>query len=412
MAELSPYKPFSFTGKGILEIIPMIIAFSLPLPLRISSIIMTTSVALYIMVSLKTGGLRKNFFREPLFILIAMQITIVLVGLLFSLDIKQGIRDLERVAFLPGTLLLIYFWKAYDIKTTDLLFWLLAGCVVIISWGGVYTLFFLDSNSRNAILSSGHSYFTDIILIHPTYLSAYLIVLFFFLAENIRTKSRTLSTNKKSVFAGLLLFIVTILFFIRSQMGLLTFITVLIIYGVILLKKRARMVTFVLFTSAFVVFLVDRHRVATFLDTYGKNVSSALDQRFSIWQGSIRGIQSSPLFGGGTGGEQVLINRGYEQTGYQEGIEKAFNAHNQYLQYLARNGVVELLCFLAILIYGFKKSLQHNNHVFLMFNITVTLIMFAESFLSVQRGIVFFYFFMCAFVLLPYESETDAHKPV
>ena len=135
-------------------------------------------------------------------------------------------------------------------------------------------------------------------------------------------------------------------------------------------------------------------------------------ERFSVWQGTIEGIKTAPFFGAGTGGEQKLINEGYAKTGYQEGIDNSYNAHNQYLQFMARNGILELGCFLTLLIYSFKQSLKIPNYTFLMFNMSVTLIMFTESFLDVQRGIVFFYFFLCAFIYLPYESTSQPLKDV
>jgi O-antigen ligase len=270
----------------------------------------------------------------------------------------------------------------------------------------------LADEQQKQIFELGHTYFADIVLIHPLYLSTYFIFIFFFLLETLRTKRDVLNTLSKVGVTIALIFIVGMLLFLRSQMSLITFVMLLVMYAIIILKRRAWLVTFVLFTIALLVFLLDQNRVTTFFDTYGKNVSTALDQRFSVWRGAIEGIKTAPFFGAGTGGEQELINEGYSKTGYQEGIDNSYNAHNQYLQFMARNGILELGCFLALLIYSFRQSLKMTNYTFLMLNMSVTLIMFTESFLDVQRGIVFFYFFLCAFIYLPYESTSLTVKDV
>jgi O-antigen ligase len=130
-------------------------------------------------------------------------------------------------------------------------------------------------------------------------------------------------------------------------------------------------------------------------------VSTAVEQRFSVWDGSLKGLSHSPVFGGGTGGEQALINEGYASINYQEGIDNSYNAHNQYLQFLTRNGIPELLCFLALFVYAFRQSLKSPGNMFMMFNIMVLFMMFVESFLDVQKGILFFYFFLCVFLVEP-----------
>ncbi len=146
-------------------------------------------------------------------------------------------------------------------------------------------------------------------------------------------------------------------------------------------------------------FLLDKNNSPNLIDEYGA-VSKAFDQRIEIWKGAIQGIKNSPLIGAGTGGTQELLNAGYKSIGYEEGVVNEFNAHNQYLQFMARNGLIELIIFLSILGYSFWRSSKESNYTFLMFNMLVAFVMLTESFLSVQKGIAFFYFFLLAFVYL------------
>lgn len=387
----------------------LLLAFSIPFPLRINSIAVVTFFSLFAILTVTQSGIRKEFITSPAALLIALLFLIVVVGLLHTSDMQQGIRDIERSAFLIALLIIVYQLRNLGIGSFWVMFSFTTACIALTLYGLVAT--FLNDKQQE-ILELGHASFPENIHIHPTYLSLYLIFIFYFLLETVRKKR--LELNRLSMYGmiSILIYVVVLLVFLRSQMSLLIFSMLFIVYIVIIFKRRAWLVTFSLFTIGFLVFLLDSKRVVTFFDTYGKNVSSALDQRFFVWEGAIEGIKSHVFFGAGTGGEQRLISEGYAKTGYQEGIDNSYNAHNQYLQFLARNGAIELLCFLALLVYSFRQSLKMPNYIFLMFNMTVTLIMFTESFLDVQRGIVFFYFFLCVFIYLPYDSPPNRARSV
>ena len=463
----------------IFFILLLTISLTISLPIRINAIVTVSAFTVFAILIVSLGNFSREFIKSPVFNLLAIQFILLLIGLLYTSDIEKGMSDVERSSFILAYLII----SQYPLKKMTVSYLILAfaaGCFSITFYGLYYALFVLTGGQQKQVFELGHTYFADIILIHPLYLSIYFIFIFFFLLETARTKKLMLTnlslagigvalisitgiifflrsqmslitfamllvmytiiilkrrawlvtfiffflletartkklmlTNLSLAGIGVALISITgIIFFLRSQMSLITFAMLLVMYTIIILKRRAWLVTFILFTIALLVFLLDQNRVTTFFDTYGKNVSTALDQRFSVWQGTIEGIKTAPFFGAGTGGEQQLINEGYAKTGYQEGIDNSYNAHNQYLQFMARNGILELGCFLTLLIYSFRQSLKMPNYTFLMFNMSVTLIMFTESFLDVQRGIVFFYFFLCAFIYLPYESTTQPLKDV
>ena len=396
----------------ILSILSLILVFSIPFPIRVNSFFVAFVFFLFSVLVIKEKRLKYNFVKPTAGLLIIGLFLISLFGLAYTSNLEQGWKNLERSAFLISFLFIVYQMRGLNIQVFKLIVTFAVGCFAVALFGLAYTLIVLKGDQQKQVFEFGHTYFADIILIHPVYLSIYLIFIFFSILETIRTRKSQLSIGGKIGLALAQIFILGLLFFLRSQMSLITFAMLLVMYTIIILKRRAWLVTFVLFTIALLVFLLDQNRVTTFFDTYGKNVSTALDQRFSVWHGAIEGIKTAPFFGAGTGGEQQLINKGYAKTGYQEGIDNSYNAHNQYLQFMARNGILELGCFLALLIYSFRQSLKMPNYTFLMFNMSVTLIMFTESFLDVQRGIVFFYFFLCAFIYLPYESTSQPMKDV
>lgn len=409
MTSLLPLKSNHIVAK-VNTFLAGLVAFSIVLPIRANALISVVVLLGYFIYGIAKRNFSKHFFKTPLFFLIFAHLAIQLLGLLHSLNVLQGYDDLERYFF--ALLLPIFIWliRCYGITTSQLIIAFAIGTIGLTFYGIVNSMFVLDEKQRDNIFESGHAYFSDKILMHPSYLSLYLTFVFFFLLEKGRSCFRKLSKPMLAALLLSLIYIVGMLLFLRSQMGLIIFVLLCFLYAIIVFKKRAWLMTFLLVTISMMVFLLDANRMSTFFDTYGKNVSSALDNRFKVWGGAIEAIKAAPILGVGTGSEQSALNDGYSKTGYQEGIDRVYNAHNQYLQFWVRNGIIELVCFLALLVYSFRKSLQSSNYTFLLFNIVFSLYMLTESSLSVHKGIVFFYFFLSAFVFLPFDTPSEPAK--
>lgn len=379
-----------------------LLAMSIPFPVRVTGFIIfmvTVSYAVYLLVFKKYD---RTLLRDPLFILLVVSFIILLLGLLWG-NYKSGWMELERGLFLVSLPFVVF----HSAKNSSLAIWQIVasfflGCFLtsMVAWFHVF--WYADYS----ILTDGHTRFTDILDIHPTYLSSFFIFSFFYFVEWLR-KIRTTDSITLRVAAGFsCLYSFGMIFFLRSQIAMLSFVILLLIYLIIRQKRRAWLVTFILFTIVFLTYLLDTHRVATLFDRYGKNVSTALDGRAKLWRGVLEAIRISPVFGAGTGAEQALINRGYEAVGYNEGVENSYNAHNQYLQFWVRNGLLELGCFLFLLVFLFLRALKLRSFSYLIFLMMVSMIMFTESFLNVQKGIVFFYFFACVFTMVSEDQST------
>jgi O-antigen ligase len=385
-------------------------AFSIVLPIRINAIVSLTSFAICLTAEFLTKEFDFSFFKTLLFILVGTQSIILLVGLVQTTDMTQGYADVERFGYALLLPFLIYLCRRSGITVSQLLSAFTLGCVALLLYGSLYAVLFLSKEEGMKVWELGHVYFTDNLQMHPTYLSIYLILVIFFLLEIIRTKQTRLTPLPILGLGVAVISLIAFLFFLRSQTALLTFALLSVLYILIIFKKRAWLVTFSLAAIVFLVFLLDAKRVSTFFDTYGKNVSSALDNRFKVWNGAIEAIKNRPFFGSGTGSEYNVLNQAYLKIGFRDGFANSYNAHNQYLQYWVRNGLVELAVFLTLLFYCFKQSLKFSSYTFLMFNMLMSLSMLAESCLSLHRGIVFFYFFISAFIFLPYTKDSDTYS--
>jgi len=72
-----------------------------------------------------------------------------------------------------------------------------------------------------------------------------------------------------------------------------------------------------------------------------------------------------------------------------------YNYHNQYAQIFSEAGIFGLLLLVLMLFYNFKKALKTKNFLFISFAIIIPIVFLTESFLWVQRGIIFFTVFYC-----------------
>src|SRR5260221_1322021 len=386
------------------------VAFSIVLPIRINAIVSLTSFALCLVANILMKGFDISFFKTSLFILIIIQSAILLLGLVQTTDLIQGYADVERFGYALLFPFFIYQGRRSGITVSHLMGVFTLGCVALLLYGSAYTVLFLPNEERMKVWELGNVYFTNNFQMHPAYLSIYLILVIFFLSEILRMRQNNLTFMQIFGLGILIVSLTVFLFFLRSQMALLTFALLSVLYILITFKKRAWLVTFFLTTIVFLVFLLDSKRVSTFFDTYGKNVSSALDNRFKVWDGAIEAIKGRPFWGSGTGGENKALNQAYLKIGFDDGATNSYNAHNQYLQYWIQNGIVELAVFLTLLFYSFRQSLKSSSYTYLMFNMLMTLSMLAESCLSLHRGIVFFYFFLSAFIFLPYKSDPSSYS--
>jgi O-antigen ligase len=81
-----------------------------------------------------------------------------------------------------------------------------------------------------------------------------------------------------------------------------------------------------------------------------------------------------------------------QEEGYQ-----SKNFHNQYIQIFAETGVFGLLILLIILFFNGKKTIQSKDFTQIAFAVLMISLFLTESFLSRQRGVMFFALFFCLF---------------
>lgn len=79
-----------------------------------------------------------------------------------------------------------------------------------------------------------------------------------------------------------------------------------------------------------------------------------------------------------------------------EGYDE-FNFHNQYIQFFAELGVLGFLLIVTMVLINLKNGLNNKDFIHISFAVLMISLFLTESFLSRQRGIIFFMMLYCLF---------------
>jgi O-antigen ligase len=120
--------------------------------------------------------------------------------------------------------------------------------------------------------------------------------------------------------------------------------------------------------------------------------------RLAIWRCSFDLIKQHGLIGLGTGDVQDELQKAYEKRKfYFASRYNNYNAHNQYIQQLLAHGVIGLFSLLLSMGIGFYLALKQKNALYFYFLIIFAVICLTESFLEINKGIIWYSFFNSLF---------------
>lgn len=120
---------------------------------------------------------------------------------------------------------------------------------------------------------------------------------------------------------------------------------------------------------------------------------------------ALRIIKKHPLFGVGIGDKKYkLIERNLElgderyiEFGADAKPDGVFNAHNQFLDFWISAGIIPVIGLLFFFLNEFSKALRSRHILYLGLLYCFCLFCFTDMAMMVQRGVVFFLFFICLF---------------
>lgn len=240
---------------------------------------------------------------------------------------------------------------------------------------------------------------------HATYLSMLIVICIIFCLEQLfhyqpvskRIYLVTCSTiliagliqlSSKSVLFALLL-IITIGFslFVVSKGNRNRFLFISTISSVLLV---AFILSFQVFRERYITKLRD--------DLYGNHSIVSMNGRFDRWNIALGLIRQSPISGTGTGSEVPLLRESYFEQKMYGPYLFSLNAHNQFLSFMINSGVIGLIIYLGVLVWGLWQSVKHRDIFLFSFIVLITVVSFSEDLLDVNKGIFFYAFFFPFFI--------------
>jgi O-antigen ligase len=143
-------------------------------------------------------------------------------------------------------------------------------------------------------------------------------------------------------------------------------------------------------------------------DLSKEKVTETTDGRLARWSVVTELISKSPVLGYGAGTEIALLQDGFYNKKLYNSYLFRLNAHNEYLSFWLKAGIIGLLFYLATLVFGFKIAFKEQDLLFFTFMLLMAIVSLSENVLDVDKGIFFYAFFYSFFT---FSNERTAISP-
>jgi O-antigen ligase len=386
-------------NKTLLRLFLIITGLFPILPFKIKGV-----VALFFIIIVLFSRKKRKLEVNYLFLLNASLFVIYFFSLTYSVNFKEGISKLETTLslfiFSIGFLLLSGNKKAVN---------------NIVEYGNIFKytfiassfflsilIFILSFNYGNYItqkinlsrfvydLGEGFLWMRD----HPIYLSIYLSISLFLIAEIFNQSKR-----KHQIILLLVGIFEVIVVFILSRKGvIISLLLSFLIFSLIKIKNKKKVfLSFFIFMTA-IIFLGQNYfpdtakRFREVLDkkSYDGVVSySSTSIRFGIYKCSFEKIKESWLFGYGIGDAGEELRKCYKDKSELLYIGN-FNSHNQFFGIILRVGVFGLLLFIISIILNLIFLYKRKDYSAFSIILMLVFFMLTENIIDRQNGVILF----------------------
>jgi O-antigen ligase len=403
----------------------LLLITTIPLSLGINNICLVL-FAISVLVKFKSSTFQ---FQYPLALLIAL-FALFALSIVWSIDQAKSINSLPKAIGLLVVPLLFMFSKPFTKEQIQKITKYYSYAMVI------YVVFYLvKAMIRFAISGNSDVFFYHELVTQPVnaiHVSVYVAVAFFYFINQ-------LSKTKFEIFSCFLLF--AFLLLLSSKNIVLVFFVLLIAnYFYAFRTKLNRRTGATVLGIALVVFLLFFGNIKErFSEEIQSNVTENIDG--SHLNGDMKGVNVVSVKEAWTNEkftpndylpgtafrvlqirffyelleEESIFWKGFGLNAAQKKIEEKAKAHNlflgneneegyqtknfhnQYIQIFAEVGVFGLLILLLILIFNSIKTIQTKDFMQIAFAVLMISLFLTESFLSRQRGVMFFTLFYCLF---------------
>jgi len=393
----------------------VLFVIALPFDLFYSEIILI-SFGIHTLIHIQKGAI-KNIFSKPVLMLAAIYL-LGLAAILYSPDKTEGINVATRqlaILIVP----VLFALNGLDLEKYKMDLIIIFGCtctltILYLYADAVYTIYHLKLPFSSLFTGSfiNHN-FSRPIQIHATYLSLYttfsLLAFLYVILKNKNVKQRWIYIVAAIILsAGMLQ--------LSSRAVFIAFLLVFnCIFPFFLFRGRSRLFFFIAATLISAVTLTIIFSTDSFKERYISELKTDLTEnnkiiedaepRLTRWAAILELIKSSPVIGYGTGSEKELLKEKFFEKKLFTSYLHEFNAHNEYLSFLIKTGLIGLALFIYVLYIGFKTAVQRRDILFLNFMVLIVTVGVSENFLDVNKGIFFFSFFFSVFLFRSKEQR-------
>ncbi len=244
---------------------------------------------------------------------------------------------------------------------------------------------------------------------HPSYLSMYILLSVFIAFEALFVKQDS-KINKWFWLLVSLVLIVSV-YLLSSRAAIIVSVITIPCYFIIkLITGKIKKIWWIgVCLGAIILFvtLLSNPRLQLLINQSSDQemINKALkESRISIWNASFNLIKKNFVLGVGTGDIQNELNEEYKRMGKRDLYkDKELNAHNQFIETSAENGVIGLLLLLSVFGIMFWVAVTNRNILYFMFILIVFISFLFETMLNRLAGLAFFSVF--SFLLLYVDNQ-------
>lgn len=244
----------------------------------------------------------------------------------------------------------------------------------------------------------------EILHLHPTYESFYILVAFLFLPVLPQKWGRILT----------FIFLLSYIALLQSRMAYILTAGIFFYWIMVLSRKNKNVLWLFLVPLSAIAVLIfspisqrmsELDVIGYTHEDVGTTQENGVNQRIWLWKNGYEQIKERPFFGYGLGSqknyfrwevEKNLLFSSYDWQRTQSAKDLSqYNLHNQYLQYLYEFGIFGLLLFGFALYKLVRYCVNRREYIGLIILFLFSVFMLTENMLDRQMGIYSFTFMMC-----------------
>ena len=339
----------------------------LPLSIKLSSKLLFLAIVIGLIKKIYSKDFSWFSTQKPITFFIAIFVAYIIIQGLVLDAFNVFLKTFER-AYAPYLIfLLVPLFYAKEEIVRQIPMALTIGVFMLFSLMLIGSLIDLQWYNREKVL--------EVFDIHHSYISLYILFIINFLI---------CEASKFKLISKIILIFVLILFLVlfKSKSALAVVAFLILYHTLVKLKLDFIKVLCLVVSGILLIFLFNTFFYQIYLE--------ALDFRSRIWEAAITVIADNPIFGYGSLNEYKILNFRHFLDGNYDFLDSNLNAHNQFLSFTIKFGVIGLTLMLLSFSYPLFKMHSSLKKEYMGFLIIMFFMCCIESFFNRHHGIVFF----------------------